>query len=113
EATRDLHWKRWHRYQGVAKQDAASELLVEEEERDYLASKYASDGAKVSVTKADAEWRQAKANLDAVIADVSFKQALTEAARKDRDRAEAVANYAKITAPFDGVIIKRTVEPGS
>src|SRR5207237_6010856 len=60
EATRELRWKRWHRYQGVAKQDAASELLVEEEERDYWAAKYASDASKVAVTKAEAEWRGAK-----------------------------------------------------
>ncbi len=113
EATEKLHLSRWHRYQAVAKKDAASELLVDEEERDYLAAHYAKEGAKVAVTKAEAEWRGAKANLDATIADVRFKQALTEAARKDRDRAEAVANYAKITAPFDGVVIKRTVDPGS
>jgi multidrug resistance efflux pump len=113
QATLDLRLKTWQRYQRVAKQDGASALLVEEAERDYWSAKYAADATKVAVTKAEAEWRQAKANLDAAIADVRFKQSLTQAARKDRDRAEAVANYARITAPFDGVITRRTVDPGS
>lgn len=113
EATRDYRLKRWNRYRGVAELKGIDASLVEEEERDYLAAKFGCDAAKFAITKAEAEWREAKANLEAAIADVSFKRALTQAARKDRDRAEAVANYARITAPFDGVIIKRNIDPGA
>ena len=111
-ATRDLRWKRWHRYQGAAQDKAVVAQLVDEMERDYQAAKYGTIAADVAVKKAEAEWREAKANLEAANADVNFKQALVEVARKDRDLAEARASYAKIRAPFDGVIIKRTVDPG-
>src|SRR5438093_222417 len=84
-----IHEKRLIHYQKVALEQGVSQLTVEEEERNFMAAKYAAIGASVGVTKAEAEWREAKANLDAAIADVSFKQALTEAARRDRDRAEA------------------------
>lgn len=112
-ARRDFSWKRWHRYQGVARDRGVDELLVEEMERDYQAAKCATDAAEVDIKKAEAQWREAKANLDAANADVSFKHALVEVARKDRDLAEARASYTRITAPFDGVIIKRNVDPGS
>jgi multidrug resistance efflux pump len=111
-ATRDLRWKRWQRYIGVARNQGVDALLVEEMERDYQAAKFATEAAEVAVKKAEAEWREAKANLDATNADVSFKQSLIEVARKDRDLAEARASYTRIAAPFDGVIIKRSVDPG-
>ncbi len=38
---------------------------------------------------------------------------MIDVARKDRDRAQALADYAKITAPFDGVITRRYVNRGS
>jgi len=80
--------------------------------RGAQAAKFATEAAEVAVKKAEAEWREAKANLDATNADVSFKQSLIEVARKDRDLAEARASYTRIAAPFDGVIIKRSVDPG-
>ena len=111
-ATRDFRRKRWQRYIKVAQAQGVDELLVEEMERDYQAAKAATDAAEVAVKKADAEWRQAKANLEAVNADVSFKQSLVEVARKDRDLADARASYTRIAAPFDGVITQRSVDPG-
>jgi membrane fusion protein (multidrug efflux system) len=111
-ATRDLRLMRWHRYQGVAQDKAVPGQLVDEMERDYVVAKYRTIAADVAVKKAESEWREAKANLDAANADVNFKQALVEVARKDRDLAEARASYTRITAPFDGVIIQRSVDPG-
>src|SRR5438552_18818588 len=70
-------------------------------------------GEQVAVKKAKADWQEAKANLEAAIADVTLKQALIEVARRDRDRAQAQAEFARMRAPFDGEIIKRDVYPGS
>src|SRR5262249_8923636 len=51
--------------------------------------------------------------FEAAKADVRLKDTLIEVARKDRDEAQALADYSKVTAPFDGVITQRNVNPGS
>jgi multidrug resistance efflux pump len=111
--TMEFRWKRWNRYKGMAKLQGVDELQVEEEERQYGAARAAYLGAQVAVKKAKADWQEAKANLEAAIADVTLKQALVEVARRDRDRAQAQAEFARIRAPFDGEIIRRDVYPGS
>jgi multidrug efflux pump subunit AcrA (membrane-fusion protein) len=62
--------------------------------------------------KAKADLKQAEANSRAANADLKLKEVLIEVARKDRDRAQTLADYAKLTAPFDGVIVERKVDPG-
>jgi multidrug resistance efflux pump len=113
EATRDYRERIWHRYQLLVKQDVAVKPLEEEEERNYTAASFAVDAAQAAVDKARADWKEAIANFKAANADVELKQALIEVARRERDRASALADYAKITAPFDGEIIRRMVDPGT
>jgi multidrug resistance efflux pump len=104
---------RWDRFKGLAAAQAVDKLVVEEEERDFMAAKAAYEGAKSAIKKAEANWIESKANFEAAVADVRLKQTMIEVARKDRDRVQAQVDYAKITAPFDGVIIKRDIDPGS
>jgi multidrug resistance efflux pump len=113
EATMIFRQKRLNRYAGAARLQALDQLVVEEEERDYQAAKAAYAGALVAVDRAKADLEEAKATCRAAVADVSLKQAFVEAARKDRDRTEALANYARIRAPYDGVVTQRSIDPGS
>src|SRR5205823_3333682 len=53
-----------------------------------------------------------EASQEAAKADIDLKSALVRVAEKDRDRAAAAADFARLTAPFDGVIVKRAVDPG-
>src|SRR5439155_14386378 len=111
--TMEFRWKLWSRYKGMAKLQGVDELQVEEEERQYAAARGAYLAARVAVKKARADWQEAKANLATAIADVTLKQALVEVARRDKDRSQAQAEFARIRAPFDGKIIRRDVYPGS
>jgi multidrug resistance efflux pump len=113
KATMDFRAIRWNRFKGLAATQAVDKLVVEEEERDFLAAKAAYEGAKSAIKKAEANWIESKASFEAAVADVRLKQTMVEVARKDRDRVQAQVDYAKITAPFDGVIIKRDIDPGS
>jgi len=45
--------------------------------------------------------------------DVDKAQAAYEMARDDRDQAATIMDYSVITAPFDGVVTKRYVDPGA
>jgi multidrug resistance efflux pump len=113
EATKDLRLKRWNRFIGAAKEQAVDAGVVEEEERGYVAAKFDCEAACAAVVKAKADWKEALANLEVAKADVNLKHSLVNVAEKDRDRAQALADYAKIRAPFDGVITRRNVDPGS
>jgi len=113
KATMDFRAIRWNRFKGLAATQAVDKLVVEEEERDFLAARAACEGAKSAIKKAEANWIEAKANFEAAVADVRLKRTMVQVACKDRDRVQAQVDYAKITAPFDGVIIKRDIDPGS
>jgi multidrug efflux pump subunit AcrA (membrane-fusion protein) len=113
EATMHLRQLELKRIEYMVGQQAVYQQLADERKRDFEAAKEAHRSAQVAVKKANADWKEAKAKLDAVRADVNLKQALVEVARKDKDRAQALADYAKILAPFDGVITARNVDPGS
>lgn len=63
------------------------------------------DEARAAVQAADAR-------LAAVEAGVAEAEAGVAGAQAGRTAAEAGAGFARITAPFDGVITERTVEPG-
>jgi multidrug efflux pump subunit AcrA (membrane-fusion protein) len=87
--------------------------LFDEKDRAYKSAQSAYEAAQVAVKKAQADYKEAQAKIDAAVADVDLKQALVEVAEKDREKARALADYAKITAPFDGVITSRKVDPGA
>ena len=52
------------------------------------------------------------ASLEKAKADVELKAALVEVARKDRDAAAIQLGYTRLYAPFDGVIVARSTDPG-
>ncbi len=112
-ATRDLKKRKFERFKGLADTGSVVGSVVEEEERDYLASEATVTSTKANVERARADFAESESKVEAAAADIDLKKAQIEVARKDLDRAKAVADYAKVVAPFDGVIVRRTVDPGS
>jgi HlyD family secretion protein len=53
-----------------------------------------------------------RASMEVGEADVRLAEANLQAAHADQRRLEALLEYTSITAPFDGVITRRTVNPG-
>jgi RND family efflux transporter MFP subunit len=60
-----------------------------------------------------AKHQAAQAQLEQAKATLLQSQAAKEQAQAEVHIAECVANYARIVAPFDGRVVRRTVEPGS
>jgi multidrug efflux pump subunit AcrA (membrane-fusion protein) len=112
-ATRDLKKRKFARFQELAAKGSVVGAVVEEEERDYLASEASVTSAKANVERARADFAESESKVEAAAADIDLKSAQIEVARKDLNRAKAIADYAKLTAPFDGVVVRRTVDPGS
>lgn len=112
-ATRDLKRGRYERFAALAKKGDVVGSVVEEEERDYLAGEAAVTAAKANVERARADFAESESKVEGAEADIDLKKALIDGARKDLDKAKAVADYARVIAPFDGVVVRRTVDPGS
>jgi multidrug resistance efflux pump len=108
----DFHKMRFDRFRRLQEQNSIEQNKVDEQEKDYLAAEAAYESSEIGVPKAKADLAEKQANLEADLADEEVKLSLVEVARKDRDKAQALANYAKIYADFDGVITERTVDPG-
>lgn len=61
----------------------------------------------------EAKQRATAASVEAARARQRQAQAAWQRAQSESSVAETVASYARIVAPFDGVVLRRTVEPGS
>jgi HlyD family secretion protein len=68
-------------------------------------SRLAFETGKAGVAEAEALQRKA-------VADVSVACARWRVARSEEDRLAALVGFAEIKAPFDGVVTRRTVDPG-
>jgi multidrug resistance efflux pump len=111
-ATRDLRKSYLDRVQAMLADRTVQAETVYESRRDYLAADAAVEAAQVAVQKARADLLEKEASLEAAGADIDLKSALVRVAERDRDRAVAMADFARLPAPFDGVIVKRAVDPG-
>lgn len=112
-ATRDLKKRVFERYKTLARNGTVVGSLEEEQEKDYLASEAAVTAANANLDRARADYAESDSKIKGAAADIKLKQAQIEVALRDVDRAMAVADYGKVLAPFDGVIVRRQVDPGS
>lgn len=113
EATRDLKKRRFDRFKNLAASGSVVGSVVEEEERDYLASEGALLAAKANVARAKADNSEALSKVETAESDVELKRSQIEVAKADLDRAKVVTEYGKVVAPFDGIVVRRNVDPGS
>ncbi len=113
DITADLRRKRLTRLQELQRSDVVNRRLLDEEERDVRAAEAATAVAQLAVKKAEADYREKVSSLDIDLADVEDKQAGIDVALQDREYAQALAGYSRLTAPFDGVVTARSVNVGT
>jgi len=111
-ATSEYRKKLLDRYRVMKNDKYLTEGVVDEQEKEWQASVGALEFAKASVLKAEADFKEREAEVETAQVDVDLKKAQIEVAQHDLERTQALAGYAKIEAPFDGVITKRNVDPG-
>jgi multidrug resistance efflux pump len=113
EATRDFRELRLARMRNLAKTDSVVAGVIAEEERDTKAAVAAVAAAQAAVERAKAAVVEADSTVEAAAADIDLKAALVEVARRDLEKARAVLGFSRVIAPFDGVVTRRNVDPGS
>ena len=78
--------------------------------RDETEHQLKAAGARVS--SAEAAVRKAKADRDKGMADVKAAEAKVDVTKAEAGRAETMLGYAKIRAPYDGIVIARRANTG-
>ena len=62
---------------------------------------------------AQADRAEAASKVETAAADCELKRSQIDVAKTDLERAIVIADYGKVIAPFDGVVVRRNVDPGS
>lgn len=96
----------------LAESNVVLKNKVEAAVLDHQAAERAVEAADSDVERVKVEHSGKLASLDKAAADVELKRALVEVARKDRDAAAIQFGYSRLHAPFDGVIVARSTDPG-
>lgn len=84
--------------------------VIDAQSRDETQNQFKASGARVSSTEAAV--RKAKADRDKVAADVTAAEAKVDVTKAEAGRAETMLGYAKIRAPYDGIVVARRVNTG-
>jgi HlyD family secretion protein len=88
----------------------AKDRIVDVQNSEETLSKFRSADGRLAL--AHASVRKAEADHDRARADISAARARIQVAMADAARAEAMLGYAKIRAPFDGIVTRRKVNTG-
>ncbi|MFO0876774.1 MAG: efflux RND transporter periplasmic adaptor subunit [Gemmataceae bacterium] len=88
------------------------ERLVDESEERRQAALAGEKAAAAAIETAQAQYAAAQAKLSQAEADIAETGARVQVAQADLDRAEVHVHFAKVVAPFDGVITRRNLSPG-
>jgi RND family efflux transporter MFP subunit len=95
---------------------AAAQAQADVMQKTYDRYAYLKEQKSISPQEFDeisGKQQAAQANLEQVKASLRQAEAGSAQAESEAHAAESVASYARIVAPFDGHVIRRTVEPGS
>jgi multidrug efflux pump subunit AcrA (membrane-fusion protein) len=95
---------------------AAAQAQADVMKKTYDRYNYLREQKSVSPQEFDevaAKQEVAQANLEQAKAALSQAEAGVAQAESEAHAAESVASYARVAAPFDGRVIRRSVEPGS
>jgi RND family efflux transporter MFP subunit len=101
-----------HRVTDLVEQQAVADRLRDEAQKKHDAAAAGKTAAEAAVSSAEAELVLAKAQSDAARADLDVAKAMTDVARRELDEVDELIKYAQLTAPFDGVVSQRNVDPG-
>lgn len=97
---------------GLAASQAQADVARKTYER-YVYLKQQNAVSPQEFDEVEARQRAAEANLAATRAKQAQVGAMKARAASEAQAAETVAGYARVVAPFDGVVVRRQVEPGS
>lgn len=89
-----------------------SQEILDETKLGYESARAAVAQVEAKILSAQAVQAEAEALMEKAKADIIVAEAHHEVAKADRDQAQTLLNYAKVAAPFAGVVTRRNVDTG-
>ena len=106
-------WKsEFDRMKTLADAKTVTPKLVEEAELQFKSADASRSEMNARVKSAEAALHEAGVSIEKAQADVQAVKSHLRVAEADRDRVAALRDYLQITAPFDGIITERRIDPG-
>ena len=100
------------RFQQLVTSNAVDRSSAEQTFQQYQSAESALRESRANVELARATLAESDAQRDQAQTAVPVAEAKAESAEADRKQTAAMVGYTKITAPFDGVVTRRGVDPG-
>jgi RND family efflux transporter MFP subunit len=113
EANKRFREAEYRRFRDLVAEKGALPIVLDERLRELEASIADWQTAQVAVETAKANAEEFTAKVEAAKVDVDVKKARVAVARAELGRAQAMVEFAKIRAPFTGMIAARHVHPGA
>ncbi|MHB1556282.1 MAG: efflux RND transporter periplasmic adaptor subunit [Isosphaeraceae bacterium] len=101
-----------NRVEQLFKERAQTGSLLDETRNKLHSAEATRDEVTAQIASAEVAVIQARASLEQAHSDVGASAAAIEVARADARHAEALFGFARIEAPFDGIVIQRNVDTG-
>lgn len=106
-------WKsEFDRMKTLADAKTVTPKLMEEAELQFKSADASRSETNARVKSAEAALHEAGVSIEKAQADVQAVKSHLRVAEADRDRVAALRDYLRITAPFDGIITERRIDPG-
>ena len=112
-ARRQFAEKQYARVNGLVAERATTKLLADEQTSELAAAVAAERTGSAEILSAKAKLLAADAAIDQAQADAEEAKASLGVVQARLERSKANLNYAKIVAPFDGVVTHRTFHVGA
>jgi multidrug resistance efflux pump len=104
--------KQLDRFQQLFEQRSIDARLVDEQEDRLEAAFEKMNASQEAVTESKAQKKAAGKRVTQAEADVKEALRKVDVAKSEWDYAKAMVGYATVEAPFDGVVVRRNVDPG-
>jgi HlyD family secretion protein len=104
--------KQYARMKDLFGSKSIDERLVDESKERYEAAIESENAAKAAIITSKAQALSAAAKIQLAEADVGEAEAQVKVARAEHERSQVQMAYARIIAPFDGIVTQRTFFPG-
>ncbi len=104
--------KQLNRFRELAQNRTITEEVVDEKQNQVNAAKAAWESSQQKVQVAQADLLVVSSKLAAARAEILVKETRVRVARDDFHRAQILAGYAHLRAPFNGTISSRDVDEG-
>jgi len=111
-AISEFRSKRLERFQILAKDESISSGLLDEQNREFQAALAGVEVARAGIEQAKGSLKEKELEIIASQAELDQRKFGIEVAIKELEKSQAHLGLAKINAPFDGIVVRRTADAG-